>query len=94
MQDFYRFPRAKFADTNDINKQVLHTISESREVLAEFNSLTIRYDEIAIELLDLIHSSETALRILAERHNVNVELAKEYVEMKNAARGYYNKREG
>ena len=86
--NIYRFPRVTFTDTNGIYGQCLHVYSEAMEVLKAVER-SGDMSALAMELLDVIHSAETALRILEEKHGVNVQSLKKSVIGKNAARGYY-----
>lgn len=84
-----RFPRAKFADTNTIQDQVKHIESELIEILEEFARPPVNYENVMMELLDLIHSAETGVRILVEQKCINLEDAAFQVQFKNRTRGYY-----
>lgn len=85
----YRFPRAKFVETMTVQEQVSSIAKEYGEVLDEFARPPVNYDNVAIELFDLIHRCETALRILQEKNKVDVNGAREFVVQKNRIRGYY-----
>jgi len=86
------FPRTKFVDTNSLIEQRCHLTSEVIEVDKEFDAFPkTDFKAVACELFDVIHSAETALRILEERHGVNILAAKQAVIHKNTARGYYAK---
>lgn len=82
------FPRTKFADENEIWQQTEHVISEAEEA---DDASTWDYANTAMELLDVIHSAETALFILAEKHGVDLSAIKRQVIEKNQSRGYYDK---
>lgn len=60
--DVYIFPRTRFVDVNSIQTQIKHLESEVVEVKVAYASPYI--ERLAEELNDVIHSSETALRIL------------------------------
>lgn len=83
----FQFPRARFADENNIHGQVAHIVTEADEAFRELNNPDVF--TLAAEIMDTKHSCETALRILSERHGVNLENLRTYVEEKNRIRGYY-----
>ena len=83
------FPRTKFVDNNSIADQVEQLESETDEVSREFDRPPVNHDRVAMELFDVIHSAETALHILAEKHGVDLAAAWEHVISKNMERGYY-----
>ena len=80
----FNFPRAKFADSNTIEDQVLHIVSESIEAANESDP-----ELQAMEIMDCLHSCETALRILEEQHGIGLDSIIAEVEHKNRVRGYY-----
>lgn len=85
---FFRFPRAKFVTENGIIGQTAHVETELVELKYElFNSPDIT--PVAEEAMDLHHSTETLLRILEEKHGVDLLVISRMVEDKNRARGYY-----
>lgn len=61
----FLFPRTTFVDTNKIEDQLQHLISELVEVKAAYYLPDLVH--MASELCDVIHSAETFLRLLAER---------------------------
>lgn len=69
MVDCYWFPRSIYVDRNGIAGQMLHIRSELKEFAIELNAGA--YQKAMIELLDLRHSIETALRILQEKYGVS-----------------------
>jgi hypothetical protein len=81
----YNYPRVKFVDTNQLHEQLDHVESEMREIVRVADE-----EELIMELLDLQHSVETAIRILQEKHGVDVEAYRQAVIEKNRRRGYYN----
>jgi len=83
------FPRTRFVDENDIVDQLRHVRSESNEAMDAFvdNESAVR---IAEELIDTMGSSVSGLRILAEKHGVDVAAVHDYVIEKNRVRGYYS----
>lgn len=74
--------------TNDLNQQLAHASSEMDEIgdAAAYGEGATR---IAEEILDCMHSLESALRILQEQ-GLNVSLVADMVIKKNIARGYYD----
>lgn len=83
----YNFPRARFVDENEIYKQLQHIRSEVQEAEREVDQPNIYL--IAGEVMDIYHSAETALRILEEKHGVNIRDLMFKVADKNHQRGYY-----
>jgi NTP pyrophosphatase (non-canonical NTP hydrolase) len=81
------FPRIKFVDDNGIAGQIKHIISEAKE--AEESSLTPDINHTAEEVMDCLHSCESALRILQEKYGINISEVRRGVERKNQERGYY-----
>lgn len=86
----FNFPRVKFVDTNGICGQLLHLSSEAKEAIE--SSLTPHIYETALETMDALHSAESALRILQEKHGINLNELRRDVERKNFLRGYYDVR--
>lgn len=84
----YHFPRAKFAD-NDIRTQVGHVLSEANEASRELAGCKDWLHRLSLEVMDVYHSAETALRILEEQHGIDINSLMLAVYMKNDARGYY-----
>ena len=85
----YNFPRIKFADENTLHTQLQHFASEYIEIVER-----IEHGDmwgITEEVIDMMHSAETWLRIV-ERHGVDVDAEISKVIEKNRARNYY--REG
>lgn len=83
----FTFPAARFV-SNSLFAQITHLESEMNEVTeAYYTPGGIKH--LAEELCDLIHSSETALRILADRYDIDVLVAMADVIEKNRRRGYY-----
>lgn len=89
----FRFPRTRFVDELDFCRQLKHVRSELDEVWQELERL---YPDLADpvrvgeECVDLLHSVETLLRILQEKHGVDVGALSAAVRMKNYNRGYYH----
>jgi len=52
--------------------------------------LTPDIGHTAEEVMDKLHSCETALRILQEKYGINLSKLRCEVERKNAVRGYYH----
>lgn len=92
MSSVFRFPVARFVHTNSVSEQFKHVrgeLYEAWEVLeVDYPRLSdpVRFAE---ELLDLIHSAETELRIVMAEHAVDVDALAVAVEHKNRVRGYY-----
>jgi hypothetical protein len=84
----FNFDRTKFVDENGIVAQVLHMGSEQIEI--ENSMLTPDIEHTAEEVMDKLHSCETALRILYEKHGIDLSEISRRVRLKNAARGYYS----
>lgn len=89
----FRFPRTRFVGELTVVQQFKHVRSEVDEVWQELEpGYPDRFDgeRVAEELIDLIHSAETMLRILEERHGVAVGRVSAGVRIKNYTRGYYD----
>lgn len=82
----FNFPRAKFADENNIHAQVAHIQTEADEAFRELNSPDRM--TLAMEIMDCLHSCETALRML-EDEGLSLSDVMTMVYEKNEARGYY-----
>lgn len=101
MTDFYRFPAmAKLGEFTE-EEQLKHMQSEATEAVMQYArwylTTTIKVDrdlvriernKFGMELMDYIHSGETALRMLFTDEEVE-ELRNAVIE-KNRARGYYD----
>lgn len=81
----FNFPRAKFADENNIHAQVAHIQTEADEAFRELNT---DQRALAMEIMDCLHSCETALRML-EDEGLRISEIMTAVYEKNEARGYY-----
>lgn len=89
----YRFPAFKINDEMDLRSQIQKILTE----LKEAKSAEIRYrcsgkeriekTALGMELLDIIHATETALRM--EYTEDEIEDLIEKVIEKNSNRGYY-----
>jgi len=93
MDMLYHFPRTRFVDENGIVFQTNHVLLEAKEARFEASNLdddghTI--NTLAMEIMDIYHSSETALRILEEKHGINIQKLMFAVYEKNEKRGYYD----
>jgi len=86
----YTFPRTRFVDCYSTFEQLAHIQTEVQELVQAYKSEPV--ERVAEEALDLIHSTETLLRILQERHGLDIAQAVNHVTHKNALRGYYNGR--
>lgn len=82
------FPRTKFVDENGIIAQVIHMESEQKEI--EESMLKDDIQHTAEEVMDRLHSCETALRILQEKYGINLSELRRDVERKNLLRNYYS----
>lgn len=80
------YPATKFV-SNGLYTQLRHVGSEADEAMAAFYTPYI--NDLAAELCDVIHSAETALRILQANYGVDVEVVQAGVVRKNQERGYY-----
>lgn len=83
----FNFDRVKFVDNNAIINQIKHIESEVREAIDSAH--TPNNQHTALELMDVIHSAETALRILTECHGINLNEIRKECAAKNKVRGYY-----
>ena len=83
----FNFPRIKFVDENGIIKQLSHIRSEVDEI--EASAYTPDIQHTALEAMDCLHSAESLLRILAEKHGIDLAAIRAAVEEKNRVRGYY-----
>lgn len=82
----YRFPAIANIDVFDTLEQLKHIERELREAYeANYDRERQNY---GMELLDIIHATETALRMEFSDQEVD-ELRAKVIE-KNARRGYYN----
>lgn len=97
MSSHYRFPRIRFIDSHKridvkirLMTQIYHTESEMMEVRAELYSSDFSVNRFSRELLDLIHSAETCLRITEECAGVDVDSVAIDVIQGNRERGYYD----
>ncbi len=84
----FMFPATKFVRENNIFEQVDHLESELIEV-RKAKSI----EELAEELLDVIHSAETSLRILLRDKfiiDTDLERIRKKTLKKNRERGYYD----
>ena len=84
----YHFPRTRFVDENSIYDQVRHIMQETAEAEQEFDNPSCHL--LAQEIMDIYHSAETALRILKEKHGVDIHELMMAVYEKNNKRGYYS----
>ena len=84
----FNFPKTRYADINGIVAQATHIYSEALEVQQAVFASDMNHT--AEEIMDCLHSCETALRILQERYNINLNALRMDVERKNMERGYYS----
>ena len=86
----YHFPRTRFVDENTIGQQLIHTRREGQEASDELPPPGGDIMPLALEIVDIYHSAETALRILEEKHGVDIQKLMFAVYEKNEKRGYYD----
>lgn len=97
----FLFPRTVFVDVGTLKGQIEKVESEVFEIhqlLGKKDLKTNRIadkslNRIAEELEDAIQALETMRRILLERYNVNVYMARVQVIRKNRKKKYYGDRE-
>lgn len=82
----YNFPRIKFCDECDLHTQLKHFASECIEIVERIEHGDM--PGITEEVLDMLHSAETWIRIV-ERHGVDIDAEISKVIEKNRARNYY-----
>ena len=80
----YKYPRTKFVGINSIEKQIQHIKSE----VIEAETAQSLENQI-MEICDIEHGAETALRILEEQLGIDVDWYREQVRKKNDIRKYY-----
>lgn len=83
----FNFPATTFTKTSHIFAQVAHIQTEADEAFRELATNDI--DALSMEIMDCMHSCETALRILEARYGVDVKEIMIKVYNKNCERGYY-----
>lgn len=88
MSEFFRFPETIFATQNGLLEQISHANSEGDEI-ADAIQQNESPERIAEEIIDKIHSLETALRILQRDFGIDTTVIAAGVTVKNKARGYY-----
>lgn len=81
----YRFPElARIPAAADQTVKVVEEAVEAQRAVFEW-----KFHEAAVEAMDVIHASETLLRLLEGRLGADLDAAYEEVVAKNRARGYY-----
>jgi len=90
MDMLYHFPRTRFVDENTIGQQLIHTRREGQEASDELPPPGGDIMPLALEIMDIYHSAETALRILEEKHGIDIQKLMFAVYEKNEKRGYYD----
>ena len=99
MSEFYRFPAMARLGWFTNNEQAIHIIGEAEEAMSAQNYVDYgsgsgdrEADRTAygMELMDVIHAAETALRM--EFDDDEVAELRDAVEAKNRKRGYYDER--
>lgn len=83
----FNFDRVKFVDENGIIGQLAHVQSEVDEV--QESAYTPDIHHTALEAMDCLHSVESLLRIMAEKHGINLNEIRRECDAKNRVRGYY-----
>jgi len=84
----WNFPETIFTKNNSLKQQISHLESEIIEVKNAYLSEGFS-SHMVEELWDVIHSAETALRILGT-DKIDIFYIKDKVIEKNKERGYYN----
>jgi len=84
----YNFPKTRFVGCNGIATQVIHIYSEALEIKEA--AFTPDINHAAEEVMDCLHSCETALRILETKYGIDIYKLRMDVERKNMERGYYD----
>lgn len=84
----FNFPRTIFVDKNGVVGQTFHIETEVEEMKEALQQPDIMLD--AMETMDAYHSCETKLRILQEKHLVDLDALQVACEAKNRTRGYYS----
>lgn len=83
----FNFPATVYVEKNGIVQQSEHISSEAEEVSE--SAYTPYIQHTAEEVMDCLHSCETALRILKEKYGINLNQLKARVFNKNNVRNYY-----
>lgn len=84
----YNFPPTVFVTRNRTGQQLDHLLDEAEEV--RMAALSEGLERVVEEVVDLLNSCETYLRIVSElKGAAYVERTFNLVEQKNRARGYY-----
>lgn len=94
----YLFPRDTAHEeesTTDVMKHLAGEVIEATMEYSALEALDMDGDEadalgVAMELLDVIHVAESALRRLEDAYGVDLERAYRNVIKKNRRRGYYD----
>lgn len=87
----YNFPEYK--GPVSVQEQVTKIGFEYMEIAEEALKSIIDPVGVALECLDTIHACETLLRLLQQEHGIDVQAEAEFVERKNAERGYYGEQQ-
>ncbi len=88
MASLYRFPCCTKASKAPVSTQTVKILEEVHELAEVQNNDPFDAGRILEEAWDVIHAAEGVLRKYATDL---VEEARDYVEMKNRERGYYDK---
>jgi len=81
------FPTVKYVWVNTLNQQMDHVLSEVVEATQDL--INGRLGDMDMEVMDIIHSCETLLR-MREAKGIDLESVRKAVVEKNGYRGYYN----
>lgn len=82
------FPAIKTSNT--VQEQVEKVVSECQEAIDELTNLVVCDDLIIEECLDVVHASETLLRLLMEKYGEDeIQFKIFQIFGKNKDRGYY-----
>jgi len=84
------FPKTVFVDLGTLKGQIEKVESEVFEIHQLLGMKKINLNRVAEEVEDALHALETIRRMLLEKHNVNVYLARVKVVRKNKNRRYYS----
>lgn len=85
----FLFPRTVFVDVGTLKGQIEKVESEVFEIHQLLGKKVLNLNKIAEEVEDALQALETIRRMLLEKNNVNVYLARVQVIRKNRKRKYY-----
>lgn len=91
MPEMFTFPAiAKSKRENDMLSQIAHIQQEVDEANAEAEAMGNGKTKLCVELFDIVHAAETALRMVYEETPGTVLGAYFMCKSKNESRGYYD----